>query len=662
MSSKKKIVLLGGGYGGILTAKKLANKFKKDNSVEITLIDKNPYHTMLTELHEVAAGRVPEDSIRIDLKKIFAKRKVNVALDEITDIDFNSKVLKSENNSYEYDYLVIGTGSKPTFFGIPGAEEFTHKLWSYDDAVNLREHILDMFRKAAKETNKEKRQKLLTFVVVGGGFTGVEMIGELGEWKDRLCKEYCIDKEDVKLYVVDALPKILPIFPDNLIKKVERRLKKLGIEIITGAGITEVTKDSVTLGDKGSIDTPTVVWAAGIEGADIVEKMDTKQEGRKRIVTNDKLQATDHENVYVVGDNIFYIPEGEERPVPQMVENAEHSAPLVAHNIYADIKGGEKKSYKPAFHGAMVCIGGRYGVAHLGMPGKFFGLSGFFAMFVKHFINLVYFFQVAGFNKCWSYLIHEIFHVKDNRSLVGGHFAKSSPNFWLVPLRIFIGYKWLEQGLHKLPGILKDPSNIFLIPPPPSADVTSAASAAAEAVVETTSAATGAATSAAQAVTDVTSAASAAVQTAVDATSAASGAAEAAAETASAWGSALPVPDFIESIVKWSMDSFFYTGDGGYTVLAEIFQTCMVVGEIIVGLLLIIGLFTAVSSIASVVMGMMIWSSGMAPAEMLWYLSGGVALIGGSGSTFGLDYYVLPVLKKLWKRIPIVKKYYLYTD
>jgi len=628
MGNKKRIVLLGGGYGGILTAKKLASKLKKDSSVEIALIDKNPYHTMLTELHEVAAGRVNEDSIRIDLKKIFAKRKVDVVLDEITDIDFSNKVLKSEKDSYEYDYLVIGTGSKPTFFGIKGAEEFTHRLWSYEDAVNLKEHILDMFRKAVKETNKEKRQKMLTFVVVGGGFTGIEMIGELGEWKDRLCREFYVDKEEVKLYVVDALPKILPIFPDNLIKKAEKRLKKLDIEIITNARITQVAKDSVTIEGKGEIKTNTVIWAAGVEGSDIIEKMDTKQEGRKRIVTNDKLQSVDYENVYVVGDNIFYIPEGEKRPVPQMVENAEHSASLVAHNIYTDIKGGEKKSYKPAFHGAMVSIGGRYGVAHLGMPGKFFGLSGFFAMFVKHFINLVYFFQVAGFNKCWSYLMHEIFHVKDNRSLVGGHFAKSSPNFWLVPLRIFIGYKWLEQGLHKLPGIISNPSKIFLIPPPPPVvpDATSAASAA----------------DAATAATDVTGAA-----------------AEAAA---SQWGPALPVPGFIEDIVKWSMDNFFYTSDGGYTVLAEIFQAGMVIGEIIVGLLLLVGLFTAVASIGSIVMGMMIWSSGMAPVEMLWYLSGGIALIGGSGSTFGLDYYVLPFLKKQWKKVGIAKKYYLYTD
>ena len=153
------------------------------------------------------------------------------------------------------------------------------------------------------------------------------------------------------------------IFPDKLIKRAENRLRKLGVEIITGAGITEVKPGSVTMGDKGSIEAETVIWAAGVEGADILDNIDIEQKGRKRIVTNDKLQSVDYDNVYVVGDNIFYIPEGEERPVPQMVENAEHSAPLIAHNIYCDIKGGEKKSYKPKFHGAMVCIGGKYGVA-----------------------------------------------------------------------------------------------------------------------------------------------------------------------------------------------------------------------------------------------------------------------------------------------------------
>lgn len=623
--SKKKIVVLGGGYGGVLTAKKLAKKFKKDENVDITLIDKKPYHTLLTELHEVAADRAPEDSIRIDLKKIFAKRKVDVVLDEIDGIDFDSKKLTSKKATYDYDYLVVGTGCKPTFWGVPGAEENTHHLWSYEDAVNLKEHILTMFREAVKETDPVKRQKMLTFVVVGGGFTGIEMIGELAEWRDRLCKDFHVDPEEVNLHVVDALPKILPIFPDKLIKKAENRLKKLKVNIITSAAITAVTPDKVSLAAKEDIDSMTVIWAAGVEGSDTVGKMAVKQEGRKRIVTNDKLQSVDYDDVYVVGDNIYYIPEGEERPVPQMVENAESSAPIIAHNITAAIKGGDMKSYKPKFHGAMVCIGGRYGVAHVGTPGNFFGLSGFFAMLVKHFINVVYFFQVAGFNKCWTYILHEFFHVKDRRSMFGGHFAKASPNFWLIPLRLFVGYKWLSEGLHKLPSIIKDPSNIFLIPAP---------------VVDGVSAAS-----------DATAAADTAVS-----------AASAAGEAVSAYGEALPVADFIQTMVQSSMDMFFYTGDGGFTGLATVFQTGMVLAEIVVGLCLLGGLFTALASLISIVMGLMIWTSGMAPYEMLWYLAAGCALVGGSGSTFGLDYYVMPVLKRAWNKTGFAKKSYLFIS
>ncbi|MBW9155895.1 FAD-dependent oxidoreductase [Clostridium sp. FP2] len=615
MSEKKRIAILGGGYGGVLTAKKLAKKFKKDEEVEITLIDQNPYHTLLTELHEVAAGRVSEDAIRIDFKKIFAKRKVKVVLDEITDLDFKNNVLKSENNTYEYDYLVIGAGCKPTYFGVKGAEEFCHKLWSFEDAVALKEHILKMFRKAVKEKNKEERKKLLTFIVVGGGFTGVEMMGELGEWKERLCKDFYIEQEEVTLILADDLPKILPNFPDKLIAKTKKRLNKLGVTVLTNAGVTEVTGDTATIRNNGIVNTYTVIWTAGVEGSDIIGKMDIQQKGRKRIVTDDKLRSLDYKNVYVVGDNIFFIPEGEERPLPQMVENAEESAALIAHNVYTDIKGGEKKSYKPSFHGAMVCVGGKYGVANVGAGKNFFALSGFFALFVKHFINIVYFIQVAGFNKCWSYLLHEFFHVKDNRSFVGGYFSKSSPNFWLLVLRMFVGYKWLTEGLEKLPKIIADPSKIFLIPAP-----------------------------------------------VVDGATAATAAAPAAGAAPVATWVALPVPGFIEKIVKWSMDTFFYTGDGGYTVLATIFQTGMVIAEILVGIMLIVGLFSALASLMSVAMGIMIWTSGMAPTEMLWYLSAGIALIGGSGSTFGMDYYVLPILKKYWKSIGWVKKSYLYVD
>ncbi|WP_438347819.1 FAD-dependent oxidoreductase [Paenibacillus sp. FA6] len=623
----KKIVLLGGGYGGVLTAKKLAKKFKKNTEVEIQLIDRNPYHTLLTELHEVAANRTPEDAVKIDLKKIFANQKVDIVLDEIKNIDFEAKQLSSDTATYDYDYLVIGTGSKPTFFGIPGAEENTFTLWSHEDAVRLKKQIRNMFTEAARESDPIIRKTKLSFVVVGAGFTGVELIGEMAEYRDELCKEFYIDQQDVRLVVADMASKILPILPDKLIAKSEKYLRKIGVEIITNAKITGVDPAAVKLGDM-EVAASTIVWTAGVEGSDIVGSLDVKQQGRKRIETNDKLQSLDHENVYVVGDNIFFIPEGETRPVPQMVENAEHAAPLIAHNIHADVMGTAKKSYKPAFHGTMVSIGSRYGVANVGLPNKMFMLTGFMAMLSKHFINLFYLSTVAGFNKVWSYMMHEFFHVENRRSFLGGHFSKRSPNFWIVPLRLFVGFMWFKEGWNKIGKIIEDPSRIFLIPPSPVTDATSAASEAVTNVAE---------------VVDAQTAASAVAST---------------GETLTA----LPVPGFITSIMNTFMDIFFYTSDGGYTVLAEIFQIAMVLAEITFGALLMLGLFTAFSSIATIGMGVMIWTSGMAPYEMLWYVSAAIATIGGSGSVFGLDYYVLPWLKKQWKRIPLVRRWYLFTD
>lgn len=664
----KKVVVLGGGYAGVLTAKKLAKKFKKNKDVQITLIDKQSYHTMLTELHEVAAGRVNEESIRMDLKSIFAGRNVNVVLDEIKNIDFEQKVLTSNDATYEYDYLVMGTGCKPTFFGIPGSGN-AHQLWSYTDAVNLREHILNMFRQAALTADKEKRRELLTFVTVGAGFTGVEMAGELGEWKDELCRSFHIDKDEVTLYVVDFAPKVLPMYPDKLVRKAERRLIKLGNELVMNSAVSEIHEDKVVL-NKGEkvINTRTVIWAAGIEGSDIVDQAQVEKAGRGRIVTNGHLQAKDYQDVYVVGDNIFYIPEGEERPVPQMVENAEHSAPVVAHNIAVDIKGGEYKTYKPTFHGSMVCIGSRYGVAQVGMPGMWFNLSGFFAMASKHLINLVYFVQVLGFNKIWSYLMHEFFHTKNNRSMVGGLLSNSAPVFWKFPLRVFVGFMWLQQGLSKLPKIIHDFNNVFLLPQPPKADALGAASGAVtEAVTAASGAITEAVTAASGAVTEAVTAASGAVNEVAN--QVASNGGDIFTMLADLihdfmnWIAVLPVPGFIENMVGWSMDAFFYTPDGTqFTQLASLVQGGMIFGEIIFGGMLIIGLFTPVAAIATIAMGCMIWASGMAPTEMLWYLVGGFALIGNSGMVLGLDYYVWPWLREMMKRIPLLRKWYLYVD
>ncbi|NCB63058.1 MAG: NAD(P)/FAD-dependent oxidoreductase, partial [Clostridia bacterium] len=452
----KNIVIVGAGYAGVLTAKKLAKRLKKREDVQITIIDKNPFHTMYTELHEVAAQRVDEDSIKIELDKVFAGREVHVVLDTVTSIDFDGKVLEGKVGTYQYDYLVMATGSKPTFFGVPGAEEISYTLWSYDDAVVLREHLQHVFRRAARETDPAERRRLLTFYVVGAGFTGVEMAGELAELVPFMCEKFGIERSEVNMFDVDALSRTVPILPEKLSAKVERRLTKMGVQVILNAGVAGIGKDYIELkqGDKVTrYQAGTVIWTAGIESSDIVsEAAHALQTARRGRIQVDKyLRSVDKPNVYVAGDNIMYIPEGEKDPVPQMVENCEQSAELIAHNLLTEVIGkGELEEYRPKFHGVMVSVGGRYGVARVGTSKHQVNLPSFLAMFTKHFINVVYFIQVLGWNKVVNYLKHEFFTIRNRRSFVGGHFSNRTPSFLLVPLRVWLGAVWLFEGVMKV--------------------------------------------------------------------------------------------------------------------------------------------------------------------------------------------------------------------
>ncbi|NLT13410.1 MAG: NAD(P)/FAD-dependent oxidoreductase, partial [Clostridiales bacterium] len=459
----KSIVIVGAGYAGVLTAKKLAKRFKKMSDIHITLIDKNPYHAMLTELHEVAANRVPEDHVRISLGKIFAGRRVDVKLDTVTGVNYDTKTVIGKNGSYSYDYLVVAAGSKPTFFGTPGAEEYSYKLWSYDDAIRLKYHIFEVFKSAASETDPEKKRRLLTFYIVGAGFTGAEMAGELAEWIPYLCKEHDIPRSLVRIVAVDMLDRIVPTFPAHVSEKADRRLRKMGVEIVLKTGVSALGDGYIELkqGDKIIRDvTATVMWSAGVEGCDVVSKLDSLMKaGRCRLQTDAYLRAEGRTDIYVAGDNIFYIPENQTAPAPQMVENAEQSAHTIACNIITEITGkGELEKYKPKFHGAMLCIGGRYGVAFVGTDKKKISLASFFAMFAKHFMNLVYFAQVAGWNKIIHYMKNEFFTIRNRRSFVGGHFSNRTPSFMLVLFRIWLGAVWVFEGVMKIvEGWLKTP-------------------------------------------------------------------------------------------------------------------------------------------------------------------------------------------------------------
>ena len=344
---------------------------------------------MLTELHEVAAGRVHESSIRIDLERVFQGRKVEVKLDTVQTIDFQERVVRGQAQTYPYDYLVIASGSKPEFFGVEGARANAHTLWSYEDAVNLKYHIESCFRQAARETDPRIRQALLPFYVVGAGFTGVEMEGELAEFRVVLAKEHGKDPSEVRIVIVDMLARSVPTLSEKQSAKVEKRLAKMKVDVQLKTYVKEVGPDFIEfeyLEARSREETHTVIWAAGTQAADLAHEaagqLQAPDYGRGRIQVNSSLQSPDDDRVYVVGDNIFYVPDDWDTPVLQMAENCEQSSATAAKNLAVALTGkGEMESYQPVFHGCMVSLGSRYAVAEVGGPRRKLSLASFFAMF-----------------------------------------------------------------------------------------------------------------------------------------------------------------------------------------------------------------------------------------------------------------------------------------
>ncbi|HRS20681.1 MAG TPA: FAD-dependent oxidoreductase, partial [Clostridia bacterium] len=595
MPDLKRIVILGAGYAGVEAAKVLGKKFKKDDSVEITLINDNPFQTLLTELHEIAGRRTEKESVMVDLYKVFKATKVNFVRDRIESIDYEAKTLTSSKGTYSYDYLVLGCGAEPAYFGIEGVKEYGYTIWSLKDALKIREQVLKSFEAARDEKDAAKRKELLTFVVAGAGFTGIETVGELFEWKDVLCDEYGIDPKEVTIYNVEAMPTILPILRPSLQAKAASFLTKKGVKLMTNSPIVKATPDGIVLKDGQEIKTKTLIWTCGVQGNSFTASSGLTPGKRNRVQVNDYMQSMDKEEVYLVGDNAYYEIDG--KPIPQIVETAIQTGECAAHNIAADITKTEKKKFKLNTHGFMVSIGSHYCVAELmGTP-----LSGFIAMAMKHLVNLHYLWGVGGVRLIWNYLLHEFFHMKNNRAFVGGHLAHRTHTSWLVLLRLYVGVMWFLEGWKKVQEGWLNPANIKIV----SVAGTSAASAAGEAAEALTSA---------------------------------SQAAGAAGEAAAAAG---PVPILAEplGIYQWFQDTFIMANP-------FFFQAVVVLMEVGIGLALMAGLFTFFASLGSLFLTANFIVSAMAGYDILWYVFASIALMGGAGGAFGLDYYVQPWIKK----------------
>lgn len=357
--SKPRIVILGAGYAGLMTAAKL-QKSVGLNEADIKIVNRNGYHYETTWLHEASAGTLPDTRALYDITGVLDKNKIQFIQGTVEKIVAKENRVLLEGGEMSYDYLVVALGSEPETFGIKGMKENAFFIDSIHSARKIREHIEKQF--ATYSLEEEKDEKRLTIVVGGAGFTGIEFVGELANRIPRLCEEFHISREKVKIICLEAAPTILPGFDSDLIQYAINRLEEKGVTFMTGTAVKEVTPDGVIAGkDENTlfeIPAGTVVWAAGVRGNSVVEKSGFETL-RARVKVDSDLRAPGFDNVFVIGDSALIINEETNRPYPPTAQIAMQQGKVCAHNLLALIRGEKRKlkAFKPDIKGTVCSLG-----------------------------------------------------------------------------------------------------------------------------------------------------------------------------------------------------------------------------------------------------------------------------------------------------------------
>jgi NADH:ubiquinone reductase (H+-translocating) len=386
MSRIPRIVILGAGYGGIVTAIGLQKELNY-NEADVTLVNKHDYHFITTHLHMPAAGTDNPENARIEISKLIDEFKIDFVKSTVVQIRPYDKKIILEDSTLSYDYLVIGLGGEPETFGIPGIKEYALNIRSINSVRLIREHIEYQFARFKQEPH---RTDFLTFVVGGAGFTGIEFVGELADRIPELCREFDVDPTLVKIYNIEAAPTALPGFDADLVEYAMQVLAKKGVTFKIATAIKEVTVDGVILSDGEVIRSSTVVWTGGIRGNRMVEEagFDTK---RGRIVVDSALRTKDFENVYVVGDCSIVLNE-EGQPYPPTAQIATQQGEIAAYNLVAAIRNTPMKDFAFINRGIIASLGKGEAIGVVGTK----KLKGFIAAMLKKVVEIRYLYKIGG--------------------------------------------------------------------------------------------------------------------------------------------------------------------------------------------------------------------------------------------------------------------------
>jgi NADH:quinone reductase (non-electrogenic) len=381
LGSSKHVVILGSGFAGIEVLKKLQRKFHNNKNIEIILVSKDNFLLFTPMLPEVASGMIETRHIVTPVRSFCKKAKFYEA--SVESIDLDNKVVslthsigrQSQPNDWrehklKYDYLVIALGSENNFFKMTDIEKHCFTMKNIDDAIILRNHIINILEQAdLEENNKELRKSLLTFVVVGGGFNGVETVGEINDFVRQSIKEYYknIYMTEVKVILVHTGDKLLEQIDEELGKFALEKLKVNGVEFIMNTHVVGATSNTVKLDDDNNTIIPsyTLIWTAGVTPSKLIADLPCEHDKGHRIIANNYLEIPGYNGVYALGDCASITDPHTGKPYPPTAQHAIRQGKVAAENIISAIKGkaNKKRKFDYKTKGMMAEIGKRTGVA-----------------------------------------------------------------------------------------------------------------------------------------------------------------------------------------------------------------------------------------------------------------------------------------------------------